>query len=314
MNIRIFSRLELQQIHIFDVQRLAVARDDHDDRQSDRRFRRRHYNHEEHENQAVQLVEFAAERHKRQVHRVQHQLDGHKNRDDIALENKSDHAQSKKHRAQNYVIRNWHHSLRFLLGEHQRAQNGDENQNRSQLERQHKFREELHRKLLRRSRHWPSRRAARRHARAAAILAEKRVDHFCQKHKRQRNARPARQPAQIRAHFHAGVEQHDDEHEQHHNRAGIHKNLYRRDERRAQQQVQNRQRHHHQHQRQRAMHRLARQDQPNRTQHGYHAARDKDQHRHAHERILSTTTRPVATRLISESGSRNFQPNAISWS
>src|SRR5690348_4299726 len=312
MNIRIFSRLELQQIHIFDVQRLAVACDDHNDRQPHRRFRRRHHNHKENENQSVQLVKFAAERHKRQVHRVQHQLDGHKNRDDIAFENKSDHAQSKKHRAQNYVIRNRHHSLRFLLGEHQRAQNRDKNQDRRQLKRQHELREELHRKLLRRSRHWTSYRASR--SCALAVFVDERVSHLHQKHNRQRNAREARQPAQIRAHFHSGVEQHNYEHEQHHNGAGINENLYGRDKRRAEQQVQDRQRHHHQHERKGTVHRLAREDQSNRAQHGYHAARDEHQHRHAHERILSTTTRPVATRLISESGSRNFQPNAISWS
>ena len=70
------------------------ASSDHD-RQAHGRFRRRHHDHEENENQAVQLVVRARECHEREIHGVEHQLDGHENRDDVALEHKCHHAQAR---------------------------------------------------------------------------------------------------------------------------------------------------------------------------------------------------------------------------
>src|SRR2546429_1321299 len=46
----------------------------------------------------IQFAQRLAERHERQIDRIQHQLDGHENRDDIALENKCEHAQPEQDR------------------------------------------------------------------------------------------------------------------------------------------------------------------------------------------------------------------------
>src|SRR5579859_5263304 len=111
MNIRSISkfRLELHQIYVFDVQRFPVARNHHDNGQAHGGFGRGHDNHKENKNQAVKLIEFAAEGDECKVDGVEHQLDGHENRDDVALEHKSDDAQAEKHGAQNQVIGNWDH-------------------------------------------------------------------------------------------------------------------------------------------------------------------------------------------------------------
>ena len=49
-------------------------------------LRRGHNDHEKHEDLALQLAERPAKGDERQIDGVQHQLDGHENRDDIALE------------------------------------------------------------------------------------------------------------------------------------------------------------------------------------------------------------------------------------
>jgi hypothetical protein len=42
----------------------------------------------------------AREGYEREIHGVEHQLDGHEDRDDVALEHKRDDAQSEEYRAQ----------------------------------------------------------------------------------------------------------------------------------------------------------------------------------------------------------------------
>src|SRR5437773_1228958 len=54
-------------------------------------------------------AERMAESHKSKVHRVEHQLDGHENGDDIALENEGEHSEPKQNRAQDYVVVCWDH-------------------------------------------------------------------------------------------------------------------------------------------------------------------------------------------------------------
>src|SRR5207253_7454195 len=58
---------------------------------------------------SVELAERLAESHKSKVHRVEHQLDGHENGDDIALENEGEHSEPKQNRAQDYVVVCWDH-------------------------------------------------------------------------------------------------------------------------------------------------------------------------------------------------------------
>src|SRR5258707_10263242 len=45
-----------------------------------------------------------AKRHEREIDGVEHQLDGHKNGDDVALEDEGDYAESEQDGAENHVI------------------------------------------------------------------------------------------------------------------------------------------------------------------------------------------------------------------
>ena len=55
------------------------------DRQTYRSLRRGDHNHKENENEAIEPSVCAREGHKREIYRVEHQLDGHEDRDDVAL-------------------------------------------------------------------------------------------------------------------------------------------------------------------------------------------------------------------------------------
>src|SRR3989454_293967 len=95
---------QFQQVHAFNVQRLPVARDQDDDSQAHGRFRRRHHDHKQNKHLAIELAESLAEGDKRQIHSVQHQLDGHENRDDVALEDKRNDAQPEQDGAEDQVV------------------------------------------------------------------------------------------------------------------------------------------------------------------------------------------------------------------
>src|ERR1700691_5148400 len=102
-------------VHALDVQRMAILVNGDHNRQADGRFRRGDDNHKEDEYQSVQLIPRARERHECQIYGVQHQLDGHEDRDDVPLEHECHHAQSKKNGTQHQVIgnRNDAHSSLF---------------------------------------------------------------------------------------------------------------------------------------------------------------------------------------------------------
>src|SRR5690349_22657976 len=100
------SDLELQQIDAFHVERLAIPRDHDDNGQADRRFRSGHHNHKKYEDLPLQLSQSPPKRDEGKIHGVEHQLDGHKNGDDVALENEPDHAEAKEHGTESKVIRN----------------------------------------------------------------------------------------------------------------------------------------------------------------------------------------------------------------
>ena len=72
-------------------------------------------------------VPVIGKRHKAQVHRVEHELNRHKDGDDVALEQKAEHAQRKQDAAQDEIPGKWDH-LVLPLSQHHRAHNGDENQ------------------------------------------------------------------------------------------------------------------------------------------------------------------------------------------
>src|SRR5688500_15506846 len=55
----------------------AAAQDRHDDAEADHDFGGRHDEHEEHRGLSVHVVELAGQRHEREVHGVEHQLDAH---------------------------------------------------------------------------------------------------------------------------------------------------------------------------------------------------------------------------------------------
>src|SRR6185437_8855028 len=75
--------------------------------------------------------------------------------------------------------------------------------------------------------------------------------------------------------FHAGVQQHDDEDEEHHHRAGIDDDLHSRHEFRAEQQEQQRQCAHYDNQRQRAVNRMALQQEVQSSRDTDHTEDDK---------------------------------------
>ena len=105
------------------------------------------------------------------------------------------------------------------------------------------------------------------------------------------------------------VQQHDDEQEEHHDRAGIDDDLNDRDERRIEQHVQAREPDERSDQQQHAVDGIRLHDDEQRRA-------DGDRREHVEEDQVKapkySTPAAVASRLTTESGSRNFQPNAIS--
>src|ERR1700722_13193293 len=93
----------LHRIDVVDHQRAAILEHSKNNGQSHGGFGCGHHHDKEAVNVPVHLLEFVGECHKAQIHRVQHQLDGHEYRDDIAAEDKAGHSESKKNRAQDQV-------------------------------------------------------------------------------------------------------------------------------------------------------------------------------------------------------------------
>jgi hypothetical protein len=89
---------------------LAVAMNQDDNRQAHGGFGRGHDDHEKNEHLSLQLAERPAEGDKRQIDGVEHQLDGHENGDDVALEDERHHTQSEQDGAQHQKIRSRNHN------------------------------------------------------------------------------------------------------------------------------------------------------------------------------------------------------------
>src|SRR5262249_16049354 len=97
------------------------------DRQPHGGFGRRNHHDKEHEDVAAEgndvraacqpgrmRVPVVREGHKTQVHGVQHQLNRHKDGDDVALEQKAEHAQREENRAQDEVPRQGNQQISFF--------------------------------------------------------------------------------------------------------------------------------------------------------------------------------------------------------
>src|SRR5688572_12284267 len=84
--IRASTSSPLQQGEGVWVERLAVTEQPNHDRESDRRFCGRHGHHEEDDDLAVDVAVLPRECDEREVHGVQHDLDGEQNRDQVAAQ------------------------------------------------------------------------------------------------------------------------------------------------------------------------------------------------------------------------------------
>src|SRR5262249_29960845 len=71
---------------------------------------------EEDEDLSVQLVPVCREGDERKVDAVQHQLNGHENRDDVALDQKSGHTARKQDSTQHQVVRKGNHQFVTFFG------------------------------------------------------------------------------------------------------------------------------------------------------------------------------------------------------
>src|SRR5260370_17553377 len=86
------------------IQSFTRAIDSNDDRQSHRGLGGGHYHDEEDEHLPAERVPVRGEGNKRKVHAVQHQLDRHENRDDVALDQEPEHAAPEQDSTQYQIV------------------------------------------------------------------------------------------------------------------------------------------------------------------------------------------------------------------
>src|ERR1700685_816839 len=85
----------LHRIDVVDHQRAAVLEHGKNNGQSHGGFGGGNHHHEEAINMSIHLSELIGECHEGQVHRVEHQLDGHKHRDDVAAKDEAGYPEAK---------------------------------------------------------------------------------------------------------------------------------------------------------------------------------------------------------------------------
>src|SRR5579885_118019 len=242
VNISVFHRVD-----IFDLQGRPVLENGQNDRQPHGRFRRRHHHHEEREQVSVHLLQLVRKGDEGQVDGVQHQLNRHEHGDDIAPEQETGHTQREQHRAERQKPRNgyFRHLVDFLSGEHDRAQNGDQDQQRRHFKGQQIRRKQRFADCLR----GPPGEASKTHrgsAREQALHEERQEPEQSDQQGHAEQLNHERTPAAI---LRPRVQQQNDKDEQDHHGAGVHNYLRGGDEFGPEQQVQNRQRPHHANQR-----------------------------------------------------------------
>ena len=95
----------LHRVDVGDGDGAAVAVEDDEDGQTDRRFRGRHGQDEEGEHLADDVVEVGRERHHVEVHRQQYQLDRHQDDDDVLpVQEDAEHAEREQYGADREVV------------------------------------------------------------------------------------------------------------------------------------------------------------------------------------------------------------------
>src|SRR3989442_4819112 len=108
-------RLPLQDVHFVGQHGRTVPEKRDDDAQPHGRFRRRIGDHEDGEDLAVHVAEHARQRDQRDVHRVQDQLDGHQDDDNVAAREHANHADGEERQAQEQVMAGRNHRCSCAL-------------------------------------------------------------------------------------------------------------------------------------------------------------------------------------------------------
>src|SRR5208283_156174 len=278
------GRLQLQQVHAVHVKSFARAEYGNNDGQANSSFSGGHHHYEEHEDVTIKRLQLGREGDEGEVHAVQHQLDGKKDGNDVALDEKSSNATGKQNPAQDEVVGKRDH-LFLPPRQHDGAHDGDQDQDRGDFERQQVIAKEQASHSLRITENL----AAVHDLRPAdtdLVQSSDAGDHpnaNAQTDDQARHAQHRGDPAAVRCPLlDSRVEQHDHENEQHHYRAGINDDLHGGDELSAQQQVDHRERSHHHDQRQRAVDGVFLHKQVNGTAHA-HRREDKEENQMQHD-------------------------------
>src|ERR1700693_4255149 len=93
----------LHRIDFVDHQRGAILKHSENNGQTHCGFGGGHHHHEEAVDVSIHLLELVGKSDEAQVHRVEHQLDGHEDGDNVAPENEAGHTQHKKNGAQDQI-------------------------------------------------------------------------------------------------------------------------------------------------------------------------------------------------------------------
>src|SRR5271157_934951 len=88
---------------------MPVTRGQNNNAEAHSRFRGRNNDHKKHKDLAVGLAQGLAEGDKSQIDGVEHELNGHEEGDNVALEHEGHDAQSKEDGAENQVVVRRHH-------------------------------------------------------------------------------------------------------------------------------------------------------------------------------------------------------------
>ena len=103
------ERLVLQEVDLVDVEGLACAEKGNDDGEADGGFGSRYNHDEEDKDLAGYLMPHVRERDEGEVHGVQHELDRHEDRDNVALDEEGGDANAKQDRGEDEVVGDGYH-------------------------------------------------------------------------------------------------------------------------------------------------------------------------------------------------------------
>src|SRR3954469_19402291 len=94
----------LEEVEVVGGCTATTTEDGDDDAESDRDLGGRDRQHEEHDHLAANVVERAGERHEREVHRVEHELDAHEHHQHVAPGEEADRADGEEQRGEHEVV------------------------------------------------------------------------------------------------------------------------------------------------------------------------------------------------------------------